>query len=31
LTQIWDAGATNATTGKIITVFRFTQMALYPR
>ena len=31
MTQVWDAEATNATTGKIIAVFRCTQMVLYPR
>ena len=31
MTQVWDAEATNATTGRIIAVFRCTQMVLYPR
>lgn len=31
MTQVWDAEATNATTGKIMAVFRCTQMILYPR
>jgi uncharacterized protein (TIGR00369 family) len=31
MTQVWDAEATNATTGKIMAVFRCTQMVLYPR
>lgn len=31
MTQVWDAEATNATTCKIIAVFRCTQMVLYPR
>ena len=30
-TQVWDAEAVNATTGKTIAVFRCTQMVLYPR
>jgi uncharacterized protein (TIGR00369 family) len=30
-TQVWDAEATNRTTGKAMTVFRCTQMILYPR
>lgn len=31
MTQVWDAEATNDTTGKVIAVFRCTQMVLYPR
>lgn len=31
MTQVWDAEAVNATTGKTIAVFRCTQMVLYPR
>lgn len=31
MTQVWDAEATNDTTGKLIAVFRCTQMVLYPR
>ena len=31
MTQVWDAEATNATTGKIMAVFRCTQMVHYPR
>jgi 1,4-dihydroxy-2-naphthoyl-CoA hydrolase len=31
MTQVWDAEATNLTTGKIMAVFRCTQMVLYPR
>ena len=31
MTQVWDAEATNATTGKTIAVFRCTQMVLWPR
>ena len=31
MTQVWDAEATNATTGKTMAVFRCTQMVLYPR
>ena len=31
MTQVWDAEATNQTTGKLIAVFRCTQMVLYPR
>jgi 1,4-dihydroxy-2-naphthoyl-CoA hydrolase len=30
-TQVWDAEAKNETTGKLIAVFRCTQMVLYPR
>jgi uncharacterized protein (TIGR00369 family) len=30
-TQVWDAVATNETTGKAMAVFRCTQMVLYPR
>jgi len=31
MTQVWDAEAVNETTGKIIALFRCTQMILYPR
>jgi 1,4-dihydroxy-2-naphthoyl-CoA hydrolase len=31
MTQVWDAEATNAATGKTIAVFRCTQMVLWPR
>lgn len=31
MTQVWDAEAVNATTGKTIAVFRCTQMILWPR
>lgn len=31
MTQVWDAEARNATTGKTIAVFRCTQMVLWPR
>ena len=31
MTQVWDAEAKNLTTGKLIAVFRCTQMVLYPR
>ena len=31
MTQVWDAEATNDATGKLIAVFRCTQMVLYPR
>jgi 1,4-dihydroxy-2-naphthoyl-CoA hydrolase len=31
MTQVWDAEATNQTTGKLIAVFRCTQMVLWPR
>ena len=31
MTQVWDAEATNETTGKLMAVFRCTQMVLYPR
>jgi 1,4-dihydroxy-2-naphthoyl-CoA hydrolase len=31
MTQVWDAEAVNATTGKVMAVFRCTQMILYPR
>jgi 1,4-dihydroxy-2-naphthoyl-CoA hydrolase len=31
MTQVWDAVATHAGTGKTIAVFRCTQMVLYPR
>ena len=31
MTQVWDAEATNDATGKVIAVFRCTQMVLYPR
>jgi 1,4-dihydroxy-2-naphthoyl-CoA hydrolase len=30
-TQIWDAEATRAETGKTVALFRCTQMVLYPR
>lgn len=30
-TQVWDAQVTEAATGKIIALFRCTQMVLYPR
>ena len=30
-TQVWDAEAVNETTGKTITVFRCTQMVLWPK
>ncbi len=30
-TQVWDAEAVNQTTGKTMTLFRCTQMVLYPR
>jgi 1,4-dihydroxy-2-naphthoyl-CoA hydrolase len=30
-TQVWDAEATHAETGKTIALFRCTQMVLYPR
>lgn len=30
-TQVWDAEATNRTTGKTMALFRCTQMVLYPR
>ncbi|KQW71101.1 hypothetical protein ASE17_14590 [Phenylobacterium sp. Root77] len=31
MTQVWDAVATHAQTGKAIALFRCTQMILYPR
>ena len=31
MTQVWDAEATNQTTGKTMALFRCTQMILYPR
>ena len=31
MTQVWDATATHAATGKAIALFRCTQMVLYPR
>ena len=31
MTQVWDAEAKNVTTGKLIAVFRCTQMVLWPR
>lgn len=31
MTQVWDAVATHAETGKAIALFRCTQMVLYPR
>lgn len=31
MTQVWDAEATNVSTGKVIAVFRCTQMVLYQR
>ena len=31
MTQVWDAEATTRTTGKTMTLFRCTQMILYPR
>jgi len=31
MTQVWDAVATHAGTGKAIALFRCTQMVLYPR
>jgi uncharacterized protein (TIGR00369 family) len=31
MTQVWDAEARHAETGKTIAVFRCTQMVLYPR
>ncbi len=30
-TQVWDAEATNQTTGKAMALFRCTQLVLYPR
>jgi 1,4-dihydroxy-2-naphthoyl-CoA hydrolase len=30
-TQVWDAEAVNETTGKVMALFRCTQMVLYPR
>lgn len=31
MTQVWDAEAVNATTGRTMALFRCTQMILYPR
>jgi uncharacterized protein (TIGR00369 family) len=31
MTQVWDAEARHGATGKVIAVFRCTQMVLYPR
>lgn len=31
MTQVWDAEAVNRTTGKIMAVFRCTQMVLWPK
>ncbi|MEO8115214.1 MAG: PaaI family thioesterase [Phenylobacterium sp.] len=31
MTQVWDAEARNVTTGKLMALFRCTQMILYPR
>jgi uncharacterized protein (TIGR00369 family) len=31
MTQVWDAEAKNAQTGKTMAIFRCTQMILYPR
>ena len=31
MTQVWDAEAVNETTGKVIAVFRCTQMVLWPK
>lgn len=31
MTQVWDAEATNETTGKTISLFRCTQMVLWPK
>jgi len=31
MTQVWDAEATNTTTGKLMAVFRCTQMVLWPK
>ncbi|ODT59811.1 PaaI family thioesterase [Phenylobacterium sp.] len=31
MTQVWDATATHAASGKAIALFRCTQMILYPR
>jgi uncharacterized protein (TIGR00369 family) len=30
-TQVWDATATHAESGKVLALFRCTQMILYPR
>ncbi len=30
-TQVWDATVTHAETGKVIALFRCTQMVLYPK
>lgn len=31
MTQVWDAEATNRTTGKTMALFRCTQMVLWPK
>jgi uncharacterized protein (TIGR00369 family) len=31
MTQVWDAEAVNATTGRTMALFRCTQMVLWPR
>ena len=31
MTQVWDAEAVNATTGKTMALFRCTQMVLWPK
>jgi uncharacterized protein (TIGR00369 family) len=31
MTQVWDAEAKNETSGKVVAVFRCTQMVLWPR
>lgn len=31
MTQVWDASVTHRETGKIIAMFRCTQMVLYPK
>src|SRR4051812_4142587 len=31
MTQVWDAEAVNETTGKVMAVFRCTQMVMWPR
>ena len=30
-TQVWDAEVTNAATGKVMALFRATQLVIYPR
>jgi len=30
-TQVWDATVTNATTGRLMALFRNTQLVLLPR